>query len=462
MISRTVHEAVAGRLKATFDDLGSLALKNIERPIQAFSVKWEPSDWQLPVISEVIVAPATAPQMPLPLPDKPSIAVLPFENMSGDPEQEYFVDGMAEEIITGLSRSKYLFVIARNSSFAYKNKSPDIRQVGRELGVRYVLEGSVRKAGSRVRITGQLIDAATGTHIWADRFDGELQDIFELQDRMTSSVIGGVLPSLDLAEMERAKRKTENLQAYDYYLRSGAAGNRSTLEASLDALANARKSVEIDPEFALGHARLAFSINARWSFRWTVDHAAEAAEAEQAIRRALALDNSDARVLALCGQTLFVVLRRPEEAALHLAQSVKLDPNLSLAWTFRAAVRIALDEPRAAIGDLERAMRLSPIDIGKWYQFTLMARAHNLCGSHEEALAFAAEALRLRSNFSHTVVEQIVGNTLAGHIEKAREVVTEYRAIQPKDRVSTYNPPHLSASSILKYREALRLAGLPE
>jgi adenylate cyclase len=150
--------------------------------------------------------------------DKPSIAVLPFQNMSGDPEQEYFADGMVEDIIAGLSRNRLLFVIARNSSFAYKGKSPDIRQVGRDLGVRYVLEGSVRKAGNRFRITGQLIDASTGMHIWADRFDGDLEDIFELQDQMTSSVIGGILPSLDLAEMERAKRKTENLQAYDYYL----------------------------------------------------------------------------------------------------------------------------------------------------------------------------------------------------------------------------------------------------
>ena len=367
---------------------------------------------------------------------------------------------MVEDIIASLSRNRHLFVIARNSTFAYKGKSPDIRQVGRDLGVRYVLEGSVRKAGNRVRITGQLIDAATGAHIWADRFDGDLQDIFELQDQMTSSVIGGILPSLGLAEMERAKRKTENLQAYDYYLRSQAAGWRFfTPEASLDALENARKSVELDPEFALGHARVAFSINARWSFRLTVDHAAEAAEAEQAIRRALALDNSDARVLAY-GADLFVVLRRPE--ALCIAQSVQLDPNLSLAWTYRAAVRIALDEPRAAIGDLERAMRLSPVDIGKWYQFTLMARAHNLCGSHEEALAFAAEAFRLRPSFPHTVIEQIVANALAGHIEKARGVMAGYRVIQPKDRVSTYDPPHLSAAGVLKYREALRLAGLPE
>jgi adenylate cyclase len=174
VISRTVHEAVAGRVKATFEDLGSLALKNIERPLQAFSVKWEPSDWQQAVTAEVTVAPTTAPE-PLPLPDKPSIAVLPSQNMSGDPEQEYFVDGLVEDIITALSRISWFFVIARNSSFVYKGRSVDVRQVGRDLGVRYVLEGSVRKAGNRLRITGQLVDADTGSHIWAERFDGELE-----------------------------------------------------------------------------------------------------------------------------------------------------------------------------------------------------------------------------------------------------------------------------------------------
>ena len=463
IVSRAVREAVSGRLKVSLHALGELALKNIERPIRAFRVEWADEDWPAPSGASGAPNSPARPGPALALPDKPSIAVLPFQNMGGDPEQEYFADGMVEDIIASLSRNRHLFVIARNSTFAYKGKSPDIRQVGRDLGVRYVLEGSVRKAGNRVRITGQLIDAATGAHIWANRFDGDLQDIFELQDQMTSSVIGGILPSLGLAEMERAKRKTENLQAYDYYLRSQAAGRRFfTPEASLDALENARKSVELDPEFALGHAKVAFSINARWSFRLTVDHAAEAAEAEQAIRRALALDSDDASVLALCGQTLFVVLRRPEEAAAHLAQSVKLDPNLSVAWTFRAAVRIALDEPREAIGDLERAIRLSPVDLGKWYQFTLMARAHNLIGNHEEALAFAAEALRLRPNFPHTVVEQIVANTLAGRTDMARELMTRYRAIQPKDRVSTYSPSHLSASSIQRYREALRVAGMPE
>jgi adenylate cyclase len=217
VVSGDVHNAVAGRLKATFRDLGQLALKNIERPVQAFQVEWEPDDWRVSnEKASKVDATGTSGSPALALPDKPSIAVLPFQNMSGDSEQEYFADGMVEDIITALSWTKGLFVIARNSTFAYKGKSPDIRQVGRDLGVRYVLEGSVRKAGNRVRITGQLIDAESGAHMWAEKIDGGLEDIFELQDQVTSQVVGAISPALEQAEIARAKRKVGNLQAYDY------------------------------------------------------------------------------------------------------------------------------------------------------------------------------------------------------------------------------------------------------
>src|SRR5262245_46038261 len=221
LISGNARDAIAGRLKATFEDVGALSLKNIERPVQAFGVKWQPSDWQQAVTAELAVAPAAAPQAPLPLPDKPSIAVLPFQNMSGDPEQEYFADGMAEDILTGLSRHRWLFVIARNSSFTYKGRAIDVRQVGRELGVRYVLEGSVRRAGGRVRFTAQLIDAGTGNHVWADRYEGPVEDLFALQDRITEAVVGVLEPAIQQAEIERIRRKRpESLDAYDHYLRS--------------------------------------------------------------------------------------------------------------------------------------------------------------------------------------------------------------------------------------------------
>jgi adenylate cyclase len=232
-ISSVTYDQVRKILPLTFTDLGAQTVKNIEEPVRAYEVGAQVE----------AASPASQPGLlpgdrkPITLPDKPSIAVLPFQNMSGDAEQEHFADGMVEDIITGLSRSKALLVIARNSTFTYKGKAVDIKQVGRELGVRYVLEGSVRKSGNRVRITGQLIDAANGTHLWADRFDGLLDDVFDLQDRVTSSVIGAISPQLERAECERAQRKpTESLRAYDYYLRALAAGYRFTREANLEMI----------------------------------------------------------------------------------------------------------------------------------------------------------------------------------------------------------------------------------
>jgi adenylate cyclase len=272
LISRNVRDAVAGRVKATFEDLGSLSLKNIERPVRAFRVHWETLDWRTQAAPEVPVGPAVtlhASPTPLPLSDKPSIAVLPFQNMSGDPEQEYFVDGLVEDIITGLSRFKSLFVIARNSSFAYKGKSPDIRQVGRELGVRYVMEGSVRKAGNRLRITGQLIDASDGAHLWADRFEGALEDVFELQDRVTANVMGIIAPRVYQAEIERLRSKpVGKFEAYDLLLRAVALMQISGRNEVNQALRLFRQAVELDPSYprscALVELLLAIHLSGPW------------------------------------------------------------------------------------------------------------------------------------------------------------------------------------------------------
>jgi TolB-like protein len=221
--------------------------------------------------SEVV---AGDPVATLTLPDKPSIAILPFTNLSSDPEQEYFADGMVEDIITGLSRSKTLFVIARNSTFTYKGKPVDIKRVGRELGVHYVLEGSVRKAGKRIRVTAQLIDASTDVHIWADKFDSDLEDIFDLQDRLTGNVVGAISPQLERAEIERARRKpTENLQAYDYYLRAQFLTYQNTREGNVEALRLARIAISLDPSFALAHAFAANTFGQKKGFGWVVDAA---------------------------------------------------------------------------------------------------------------------------------------------------------------------------------------------
>ena len=236
--------------------------------------------------------------------------MLPFDNLSGDPEQEYFADGMVEDIITGLSRSKSLFVIARNSSFTYKGKAVDIKRVGRELGVRYVLEGSVRKAGNRVRITGQLIDAATGTHLWADKFDSDLEDIFDLQDRVTSSVIGAISPQLERAEIERARRKpTESLQAYDYYLRAQFSTFQWTREGNAEALRMAKLAISLDPAFALAYAFAANIFGQKKAFGWSEDAARERLESRQLAERAMQLDQGRSSGACACGTSVFLRAR---------------------------------------------------------------------------------------------------------------------------------------------------------
>src|SRR5215472_7187525 len=246
-ISRKVYEDIIGKLQLTFVDAGEQQLKNIAQPVRVYRISGE----------QLAAARVTA-KPTLALPDKPSIAVLPFTNLSGDPEQEYFADGMVEDIITGLSRFRWLFVIARNSSFTYKGRAVDVKQVGRDLGVRYLLEGSVRKSANRVRIAGQLIDASSGAHLWADRFDGALEDVFELQDQVTANVVGAIAPRLEQAEIERARRKpTESLDAYDLYLRGLANFYKWTREANAEALRLFYKAIELDPDFPAAYAAAA-------------------------------------------------------------------------------------------------------------------------------------------------------------------------------------------------------------
>src|SRR5262245_29040733 len=265
----------------------------------------------------------------LTLPDSPSIAALPFVNLSGDPEQEYFADGVVEDIITELSRIRWLFVIARNSSFTYKGRAVDVKQVGRELGVRYVLEGSMRKAANRVRITGQLIDTSTGAHLWADRFEGTLNDIFELQDQITESVVGAIAPQLERAEIERAKRKpTESLDAYDYYLRAMAHLHRGTREAIDEALPLFLKAIELDPDFASAHAMAAWCYFWRKVNGWMTDHAREMAEGARLVRRAVDLGKDDAVALARSGHALGHLVGDLDGGIALIDRALVLNPNL--------------------------------------------------------------------------------------------------------------------------------------
>jgi TolB-like protein/class 3 adenylate cyclase len=353
-ISDDARRQVRGKVESTLDDMGSQSLKNIAEPMRAWRIRIGPS-------SSPATKPPTETAQPLALPDKPSVAVLPFENMSGDPEQEYFADGMVEDIITGLSRSKSLFVIARHSTFTYKGKAVDIKQVGRDLGVRYVLEGSVRRSGNRVRISGQLIDAGTGAHLWADRFDSQLEDIFDLQDRVTSSVIGAIFPQLERAEIARAQRKpTESLQAYDYYLRALASLYRFTREENIEALRLTKIAQGLDPEFALSYALGATCYTQRKGFGWGSDAAQEIAEARRLARRAIELDKDDPTVLAGAGQALAFVVGEVEEGAALVSRAITLDPNLAIARNWRGWIHLWLGEIDAAIAQFSGRLAFEP------------------------------------------------------------------------------------------------------
>jgi adenylate cyclase len=465
--SGTVHEAVVGRLKATFDDLGRLALKNIERPVQAYGVKWQPADWKTsfpPAVPSRAAGTPLAADVPLALPDKPSIAVLPFQNMSGDPEQEYFADGMVEDIITALSRFKSLFVIARNSSFSYKGKSPDIRQVGRELGVRHVLEGSVRKAGSRVRITGQLIDATSGAHLWADRFDGAVEDVFELQDQVTEKVVAALAPRLEQAEIDRAKRKTiGNPGAYDCYLRSLACLQTLSKQNVEEAMALLRHAIALDPELAPAYGLLLFCYAAGKGFAAVRNLDEDNAEVARLVRIAARIADDDAVALSNTAWAIAYVLQDLSYAQSLVNRAVALNPNLARAWGFSGWINLWSGNPAMAMEHLARAMRHDPLhSMNIW---SAMAHACFFLDRYSESMAWAERGLRESPDAHPSLRIFAAGAAFAGMTEAARKTGIRLHAVDPEFRISrlgSYLGPYQKPEFVEKYAEGLRLAGLPE
>jgi TolB-like protein len=402
---------------------------------------------------------------PLALPDKPSIAVLPFENMSGDPEQEYFADGIAEEIITALSRFRQLFVIARNSTFTYKGHAVDVRQVSRELGVRYVLEGSVRKSESRVRITAQLVDALTGAHLWVERFDAGLNDVFELQDRVTESVVGALLPKLEQTEIERAKRKpTESLDAYDYYLRALPLINRVTKETNEEALRLLNEAIRRDADFALAHARAAQCYTYRRLSGWMVDRTREIAEAARLARVAVVLDKDDALVLSHSAMTLGYVVGDLDEAATLIDRALALNSNLAIAWRVSGWVKICLGEQDTAIKHEAISIRLSPLDSFTYVSQFYTALAYLFSGQYDQAVLWAEKSLQRQPNYTAPLRVLAASNALRGRLDEAQNAVRRLLQLDPERRISNLGdvlPPFLPKDRA-KMVEALRKAGLPE
>jgi TolB-like protein len=412
-------------------------------------------------IGEVAEMPDQAP----PAADRPSIAVLPFQNMTGDPEQEYFVDGMVEEIITALSRFPRLVVIARNSSFTYKGKMPDVRQVGRELDVRYVLEGSVRKAGNRVRIAGQLINSATGAHIWADRFDGTLDDIFDLQDRMASSVVGAIEPRLRLAEIDRAIRKpTESLEAYDLYLRALAQEYKRTKNSLAEAVRLLKRVLELDSAYSPAMALISGCRTLQRSRHWIPISGPEVNEGIRVARDAIAAAGDDPHVLTTAGFTLAFLAGENDAALSAIDRAIVVNPNFALAFGLRALVLVFLNRPDEAILAAQQAMRLSPRDPLTFLFVQAHAFAHLAAGRYEAGMPWADEALLQNGGLPALRFKLSLCGHL-GRLDEAKACLHRLRELHPEPTVASVMrdvsrgvAPEVAA----RMAEGLRKAGVPE
>jgi adenylate cyclase len=445
-ISEDAYRQVRGKIEAEFIDMGEQTLKNI-------------------LLRVYRVGSGSAATIPaaLPLPEKPSIAVLPFANMSGDPEQEYFADGMVEEIITALSRIRWLFVIARNPSFTYKGQAVDVKQVSRELGVRYVLEGSVRKGGNRVRITAQLIDATNGAHLWADRFDGSLEDVFELQDNVAISVAGVIEPALRQSEIERARRKRpDSLDAYDLYLRALPYAFTGMPGDADKALPLASQAIELEPDYAAAHAIIAFCHEQRY-LRGGLQEETRNAALRHA-RLAIAGGGDDAAALAIAGFVIAVVGRDYETALTAFDRSFALSGSCAFALGFSSIVRAWKGDEATAVEQAKRALRLSPFDPYIWLPYIGLAYAHFAVGRFEETVAAASLAVQSNPRFT---VPQILHAAALGNLgrsEDAKAVVQRLLDVQPGLTVATaiLSARYVDPKNIAELGNALRQAGLPE
>jgi adenylate cyclase len=459
-LSDDAFRQVRGKTAFAFDDLGEQALKNIERPVRIYAARSSTAATAVHPAADSLASADTA--KPLPLPDKPSIAVLPFQNMSGDPEQEYFCDGMAEDIITALSRFKSLFVIARNSSFSYKGKSPDIRQVGRELGVRYVLEGSVRKSGNRVRINGQLIEASNGHHLWADRFDGPLDDVFELQDRIVEQVVGAIGQKMTEAEIERTKlKRPDNLDGYDHLLRAQALmrSGLTNLDNLAAALVHLGKAIDLQPDYALAYALSARCYALRNISAATIDFEHEKQKGLEFARRALALDKDDPEVLCCAGHAL--CLDSLEDGVRLMERGTNLNPNLAYGWNLLGATSSNLGDHQKGLDCYMRALRLAPIGPDRCGIMSNISRTLLFMDKRQEAYDWAERAYQEDSNHLLASYALAASAALLENLPRANLAFQRIAHVYPAMRERNRRVIH-RAEDFEKWCSAMRLAGAPE
>jgi adenylate cyclase len=458
-ISKDARDQVRDKLDIAFEDIGEQSLKNIARPVRVYRIT---NGTRASLATDDAGRP---PAVPSPsLPDKPSIAVLPFQNMSGDLDQEYFADGVVEELTAALSRVRSFFVIARNSTFTYKGRAVNVRQVSRELGVRYVLEGSVRKARERVRITAQLIDATTGDHIWSDRYDGSMEDIFDLQDRITERVVGAIQPSIILAEIERSKRKRpESLHAYDCVLRALPHVWAFDPIANAMALNHLNKAIEIDPDYPLALSMAAWCQARQVVYAWTPMLDEARAEGLRLAKLAGDMNNDDPMVLTMLCAAHSVIGDLDMASALS-EKALALDPNSAMAWNRSGWVNTYLIRPEIAIEHFQRALRLSPFDPMNFTCLFGIGSAHFTAERYAEALSWAGKCMRERPDLVWPLRVMAASLALLGRICEAREVVRQLRQGYPDMTISTVmaTTPFRDTSLRQRYAEGLQRAGLPE
>jgi adenylate cyclase len=449
-ISAVVRDQVGNKLPLAFDDLGDQQVKNIAQAIRVYRVHAGAS--------------APLPVAALPLPDKPSIAVLPFQNISGDPEQEYFADGMVEEIITALSRIRWFFVIARNSTFTYKGRAVDVKQVGRELGVRYVLEGSVRKAGNRIRVTAQLVEAETGNHVWAERYDRDLADIFAVQDEITERVVAAIEPELYAAEQVRSQSKPpDSLDAWECVIRALSLIGQGTRDENTEAEALCRRAIAIAPGYARAHSLLAWALLRR--SLWSGDFQTVVPEVSVETQTALALDDRDPWAYFVPGM-LQARLRRFGEAARSSRQALELNPNFALAHAFLATTLANQGASKEAISGAEHALRLSPRDrpVGV-YASMATANVHFTAGRYAECATWARNLIEkspgyLAGHIFLTAALALEGDPTAA--AEARDTLVRFRPEFSLAWMTENLPMPVTGEMAERLREGLRKAGVPE
>jgi adenylate cyclase len=451
--SRRVQEDAAGRTPYAFDDLGEQSLKNIARPIRAYKVRMP---------AEATSGTSEAPSAPLPLPERPSIAVLPFQNMGGDPEQDYFSDGLTEDIITALSKLRGFFVISRNSSFAYKGKSPDIRQVSRDLGVRYVLEGSVRRSGERLRVTAQLIDAATGNHVWAERYDRAIADIFTVQDEITQTVVGTLEPQLYAAEHARLQTSApESLDAWGYVMRAmphlWVWASPESIEAAERLLKLALKA---DPDYARAVSLLAWTHAARAHLGYA-DAGEQLREGIRLAQRAVDLDINDAWAHVSLGY-VHMVSRRYQPALDELTEGIERNPSFALAHMLLGSTYAYGGKSDEGLAEAAIAARLSPRDSIQAATLSVMGTSHFVAGRYAEAADFQRRAVQLRPHFGTAWRSLAAAAGMIGDTDLGKTAVAEVLRLQPDltlDWVERYHPIVRPEDRAL-YIEGLRRSGL--